>query len=321
MFEHRDEEKGDFKTTDWAIKYLKDETNSNKPFFLAVGYSLPHVPCYVTDSWYNSIPDNDQLLPTIVSKDRSDTPRFSWYLHWSLPEPRLAWLESNNQWRNLCRSYLASTSFVDSQIGRLFDAVRQQGLIENTIIVLASDHGYHLGEKEITGKNTLWERSTRVPLIFAGPGVNQGQVCESAVELLDIYPTIVELTKSNAVKHLQGLSLSPQLQNAQAPRSRPAVTTHNRNNHSVRSNTHRYIIYADGSQELYDLKSDPHEWNNLAEAADSKPIIEELRKYLPTENLTMVPGSEHRTLQYDAETDTAIWEGQPVHRQDEIPAQ
>ena len=96
----------------------------------------------------------------MLEDDRDDTPRFSWYLHWKLPEPRLKFLIEADQWTNLVRSYLACTSFVDSQVGRVLDA---NGLTDNTIVVLWSDHGWHLGEKEIIGKNTLWDRSTRVP--------------------------------------------------------------------------------------------------------------------------------------------------------------
>ena len=125
--------------------------------------------------------------------DREDTPLFSWFLHWRLPEPRLKFLEEAKQWKNLVRSYLASISFVDSQVGRLLDALEASGHADNTVVVLWSDHGWHLGEKLITGKNTLWDRSTRVPLIFAGPGVNRGASTRRPAELLDIYPTLVEV--------------------------------------------------------------------------------------------------------------------------------
>ncbi len=118
------------------------------------------------------------------------------------------------------RSYLACTSFVDSQIGRLLQALDETGQRDNTIIVLWSDHGWHMGEKEITGKNTLWDRSTRVPLIFAGPGVTAGQVCNRPAELLDLYPTLVELAGLPARSDLEGISLVPQTQRREcAPRT------------------------------------------------------------------------------------------------------
>jgi len=185
VFPHRDEDKGDYINTSWAIDQLKSAPKE-KPMFLAVGYYLPHVPCYVTRKWYDLYPDDDSVLPAILRNDRDDTPRFSWYLHWTLPEPRLKWIEENNQWRNLCRSYLASTSFVDAQIGRLIEALKATGRWENTVIIVWGDNGWHLGEKGITGKNTLWTESTRVPLIMTGPGIAGGQRCTQPAELLDL---------------------------------------------------------------------------------------------------------------------------------------
>ena len=120
-------------------------------------------------------------------------PEFAWYLHWKVPEPRLSWLKKADQWRPLVRAYLASTTFMDSQIGRVLDALDAIGRRDNTVIVLWSDNAWHLGEKDITGKNSLWERSTHVPLIFAGPGARAGTQCSQPAELLDIYPTLVEL--------------------------------------------------------------------------------------------------------------------------------
>lgn len=317
-FPHKDEDKQDYIITTWAVEQLKS-LPKDQPFFLAVGYFLPHVPCYATQKWFDLYPDDDRLLPPIKENDRADTPRFSWYLHWYLPEPRLKWVRENNQWRNLCRSYLACTSFVDAQIGRLLEALDASGLADNTVIVLWGDHGWHLGEKEITGKNTLWERSTRVPLIFAGPGVTQGGRCNRPVELLDIYPTLVELCGLTPRNDLEGVSLLPQLRNPDAPRTRPAITTHNQGNHSVRSERWRYIRYADGTEELYDHQTDPNEWTNLANESRYNSILAEHRRWLPRLDAPPAPGSADRILTYDPETDEAIWEGKPVRRTDPIP--
>ncbi len=191
VFPHKDEDKGDWKVASWAVDQIKK--HPQEPFFLSAGFFLPHVPCYATQKWFDLYPEATTQLPPVLLSDREDTPRFSWYLHWKLPEPRLKFLREANQWKNLVRSYMACTSFVDSQVGRILDALDAQGLTENTIIVLWSDHGWHLGEKEITGKNTLWDRSTRVPLIFAGPGITAGQRCSKPAELLDMYPTLIAL--------------------------------------------------------------------------------------------------------------------------------
>jgi choline-sulfatase len=314
-FPHRDEDKGDWNVASWAVEQL--DGKPQEPFFLSVGFFLPHVPCYATQKWFDLFPEESLELPPMRRDDRADTPRFSWYLHWRLPEPRLRFLEEEHQWKNLVRSYLASVSFVDSQVGRVLDALERSGLEEDTIVVLWSDHGFHLGEKLITGKNTLWDRSTRVPLMFAGPGVTDGAKSSRPAELLDIYPTLVELAGLPEKDGLEGISLVPQLKNANAPRERPAITTHNHDNHGVRSENWRYIRYADGSEELYDMRRDPNEWNNLAGNAEMDSVIEEHRKWLPARSARPAPGSEDRILTY--ENGIATWEGERIQPMDSVP--
>lgn len=307
--------KGDYKVASWTAGQIKNAPK-DKPFFIAAGFFLPHVPLYATQKWFDLYPDDDSVLPEFIEDDRADTPQFSWYLHWKLPEPRLKWVRENKQWRNLVRSYLASISFVDSQIGRLLDALDKAGVAENTIVVLWGDHGYHLGEKSITGKNTLWERSTRVPLIFAGPGVEAGQRCIQPAELLDIYPTLIELSGVQTRNDLEGASLVPQLKVASTKRDRPAITSHNQGNHSVRSERWRFIHYADGSEELYDMQNDPNEWTNLAGNPEFAKIVAQHRKWLPKIDAPPAPGSAHRILTYDKSNNQAVWEGEPLERND-----
>jgi arylsulfatase A-like enzyme len=317
-FPHRDEHKADYQIASWAVARIPIKSK-RQPFFLAIGFSLPHVPCYATKAWFDLFPDDDRVLPPVQENDRADTPRFSWNLHWRLPEPRLKWVKENGQWRNLVRSYLACTSFVDAQIGRVLDALEQAGLAENTIVVVWSDHGYHLGEKEITGKNTLWERSTRVPLIFAGPGVTRGGRCSQPVELLDIYPTLNELCHLAPRADLEGHSLVAQLRDAKAPREWPAITSHNQGNLSVRSQHWRYIHYADGSEELYDMRTDPHEWTNVVKLPENAAVLAEHRSLLPKTDEPPANGSAGRVLTYDVATHEATWEGQVIRDTDPIP--
>jgi choline-sulfatase len=316
-FPHHDEDKGDWKLASWTVDQLQQP--HDKPFFMSVGFFLPHVPCYVTQKWFDLFPENALQLPPVLDDDRSDTPRFSWNLHWKLPEPRLKFLHEATQWKNLVRSYLASTAFVDSQVGRIMEALNDSPFADNTIVVLWSDHGWHLGEKAITGKNTLWERSTRVPLIFAGPKIAPNAACEQPAELLDIYPTLSELCALPTQDHLEGHSLVPQLTNAAAAREWPAITTHNHDNHGIRSSDWRYIRYADGSEELYNLRDDPNEWKNLALDANLVSTLEAHRKWLPVINRMPVPGSEHRILLYDAATGRANWEGEDILPGSPIP--
>lgn len=318
VFPHDDDDKGDYQVASWSVEQLQ-QMPRDQPFFLATGFFLPHVPLYATQKWFDLYPDDDRLLPPVRHNERAGTPRFSWYLHWNLPEPRYEWIIENRQAHNLARSYLACVSFVDAQVGRLLTALDDADLTDNTVVVLWSDHGYHLGEKEITGKNTLWERSTRVPLIFAGPGVTAGARCAEPVELLDIYPTLVDLCGLPARNDLEGLSLRPQLSDPETPRIRPAITTHNPGNHGVRSRRYRYIHYADGTEELYDLETDQHEWQNRINDPELADVVAEHRRWLPRTEAVHAPGSQHRILTYDPKTDTAVWEGQPVKRTDPIP--
>ncbi len=315
VFPHKDEEKGDWKVASWSVEQLQQKPK--QPFFLSVGFFLPHVPCYATQKWFDLYPEDTLQLPPFQANDRDDTPRFSWYLHWKLPEPRQKFLVEANQWKNIVRSYLACTSFVDSQVGRVLDALEESGAADNTIVVLWSDHGWHLGEKLITGKNTLWDRSTRVPLIFAGPGVATNGRCEQPAELLDMYPTLVDLCGLPPRNDLEGHSLVPQLRVATATREWPAITTHNHDNHGIRTKDWRFIQYADGSEELYNMKDDPNEWKNLADEQQYADILAEHRKWIP-KSVQPAPNSKHRILVY-GEDGSVNWEGQDVGPNDPIP--
>jgi arylsulfatase A-like enzyme len=314
----KDEDAADYKIASAAVEALQSAPK-DRPFFIAAGFRLPHVPCYAPQKWFDLYPDATLQMPPILDNDRDDTPRFSWYLHWKLPEPRLHTLKERSEWRPLVRAYLASTSFMDSQLGRVFEALEATGRADNTIVVVWGDHGWHLGEKEITGKNTLWERSTRVPLIFAGPGLAKGATCKRTVELLDIFPTLLELAGFPARMDLEGHSIVPQLKDANAPREWPAITTHNHDNHGIRTERWRYIRYADGSEELYDMLADPNEWKNLAGHTEFAEVKRDLGKWLPKVNKKPVPGSKSRILTYNPETGEVNWEGRNVGKNDPIP--
>ena len=310
-----DKEQSDYQVASWAVQQIQQ--SPQEPFFLSVGFFLPHVPCYATQQWFDLYPEETLKLPPMLRGDRDDTPRFSWYLHWTLPEPRLDFLEKANQWKNLVRSYLACVSFVDSQVGRVLDALEKSGVAENTIVVLWSDHGWHLGEKRITGKNTLWDRSTRVPLIFAGPGVAQDVRCNSPAELLDIYPTLIDLCVLPENSAIEGHSLLPQLQNAESPRQWPAITTHNHDNHGIRTERWRYIRYANGAEELYDMQNDPNEWHNLAGNRKHQAVKDRLAQWIPSSSAKPAPGSKHRIFTY--ESGVATWEGTVIDPSQPIP--
>ncbi|WP_228499771.1 sulfatase [Thermogemmata fonticola] len=318
IFPEKDEDCFDHDIATWAADWLR-KAPQDKPWFLAVGFQHPHVPCYAPKKWFDLYPEDRLVLPPVREDDRADLPRFASYLHWKLPEPRWKWLQQAGQWKPLVRAYLASVSFVDHQVGRVLQALQQSGQAERTLVVLWSDHGWHLGEKGITGKNTLWERSTRVPLILAGPGVAAGGRCQRPVELLDLYPTLAESCGLPVPSALEGVSLVPLLKDPRAPRQRPAITTHNPGNHAVRTERWRYIRYADGSEELYDVQADPHEWHNLAAQERYEPIKKELARWLPRNDAPPMRGSAGRLL--IVENGVPIWEGRPIRPDDPFPDQ
>lgn len=158
---------------------------------------------------------------------------------------------------------------------------------ENTILVFWTDHGWHLGEKQHWRKFALWEPATRVPLVIVTPDMqNAGKVCDQPVNLVDVYPTLLELCGVEQQADLEGRSLVPLLNDPTGADSAPwySLTTHGRNNHAVRSKDFRYIRYADGSEELYDHRTDPEEYQNLAGKSEMSSILAELRGQLPEEN-------------------------------------
>ena len=280
----------DAKVADWAIGELQEKRE--RPFFLAVGFFRPHVPMYAPPAWWQKLPAEDDIeLPQTLVTDRDDIPEYGKRLTHGAPAPRHEWFVQNRQWRRAVRAYLACTAFVDHQVGRVLTALEASLYAENTIVVLCSDHGFHLGEKQRWAKRSLWTRSTRVPLIVRAPGLQTSASCTRPVGLIDIYPTLVLLCGLTPNGLLEGRSLVPLLRDHRAAWDRPVVTTFYQNNHSVRSEHWRYIRYADGSSELYDLREDPHEFHNVASDDKHTGIIRRLTLALPDHNVDPVPGS------------------------------
>ena len=197
------------------------------------------------------------------------------------------WVTNNKQWEHLMRGYLASISYVDYQLGRLLDALDKSPLSKNTIIVLWSDHGFHIGEKENWEKFALWDQTTRVPFFIHAPGISaNGQECRQAVTLTDIYPTLCELAKIPTPKQCDGSSLIKHLKDPALVTKRTSLTSfqfwgEKTPSHAVSDERYRYISYGNGFEELYDLKEDPHEFKNLAKLAKYSQIKERLLKSIP----------------------------------------
>ena len=266
-FDVPDSDFGDTQITDWAIKKLGGDFN--KPFFMGIGYYRPHIPLFAPEKYFERFKDNPGRLPSVRQDDLKDLGVTG--KKWAREAVTAGSHETvlkYKQWQAAVEAYLACTTYVDYEIGRLLDALDKSGYAGNTHIILWSDHGWHLGEKEHWGKWTGWERSTRVPMIIL-PAKNtlkefrSGGRCEQPVGLIDIFPTLIELCGLKLPKNLDGQSLVPLLIDPEKPTGRVLKTTFDTGNISLRTERWRYLRYADGEQELYDLKADPNEWLNL----------------------------------------------------------
>ena len=273
---------GDGQVVTWAERQLLAETGT--PRFVAVGLFRPHLPWYVPERYFAMHPLADVELPRVSENDLDDVPAIARKGSFRSTELH-EWVVQEQKWKEGVQAYLASVSFADAMVGRILDALDASGRADNTVIVLFGDHGFHLGEKARWRKMTLWEESTRVPLIVVAPGVTTpGSTSSTPVSLMDIYPTLDDLAGLDTPKHVEGETLLPLLRDPAARRDHPAVITYGYNNHAVRSERYRYIRYADGSEELYDHDADPDEWHNLAGDPRFESVKSDLKRWVPRKN-------------------------------------
>jgi arylsulfatase A-like enzyme len=280
------EEMGDWQVADWIIGQLNQ--SHAKPFFLACGFFKPHLPWYIPREYFDRYPFDKVTLPLVNENDLDDIPEAGRQI--AKPDGDHASVRKYGQWKKAVQSYLAAISFADQCVGRVIDALEKSTFRDNTIIVLWSDHGWHLGEKLHWRKFALWEEATHNVLMIKAPGVtSRSGRCRATVNLLDIYPTLIDLCHLDKKPELEGVSLLPLLINPDAEWERPAITTFGYNNHSVRSKKWRYIRYHDGSEELYDHTSDELEWYNLADNPAYTDIKKQLARWLPGNNFRYHP--------------------------------
>ena len=271
----KESEMNDTKVADLAVKAL--QMKHDKPFFIACGLFHPHMPWYVPKKYFDMYPLDELALPPIKDDDLDDIPEKGLALISSTYEQALA----HNQYEKGVQAYLATTSYADYQMGRVLDALEASPYKDNTLVVLISDHGFHVGEKRHWQKGTLWEDGSNVLMMFRVPGVTgSNQVCSRPVSLLDLYPTLVELTGLDMPKHVAGTSLVPLLKDANAPREQPVFSAY-QDHITVRTEAHRLIRYVDGTMELYDCGKDPNEWVNLANNPEYRPLRKKLAALLP----------------------------------------
>lgn len=273
-----DDEMNDYHVVDWVSGHLKKKRA--EPLFLACGIYKPHLPWYIPKKYFDLHPLESIQLPRVKEDDLDDVPATG--RKFALAQGDHARVTKANAWKQGVQAYLAAISFADAQVGRLMRALETGPYANDMTVVLWSDHGWHLGEKLHWRKFTLWERSTRNVLMMKAPGVTRaGGRCDRPVSMMDIYPTMMELTGAGAPAGLEGQTLGPWLRRPGLEKKDPVVTTYGFRNHAVRSQQWRYIRYADGGEELYDRAKDPDEWTNVAARPEHTKVKAELAGWLP----------------------------------------
>jgi arylsulfatase A-like enzyme len=277
-------------TDEYTVDYVNNVMTTHpkdQPLFLAAGIFRPHLPFWAPPSTFERYPLDQVEMPPMPENDLDDVPERG--IRMAMTE-RFIWENTIKQepgspgsLRKMVQSYQAASDYCDEMVGRLLDQLDATGRADNTIIVLWSDHGYHLGDKTACVKFTLWEKANHVPFIIVAPGIaTPGSRCDRPVSLLDIFPTLNELAGLPAKPELEGQSLVPLLKNPELKWERPAVMTMGPGNHAVRTERWRYIRYEDGTEELYDHENDPWEWTNLADNPEYASVISEHKKWLPS---------------------------------------
>ena len=274
----------------WAVEKIQElgARESEEPFFLGVGHFRPHQPLYAPKRFHDMYPPESVALPDVHSDDLEDVHQVAKdYGLVAATSGRHDTVVEFGQWRHAVSSYLATVSFIDHLIGRVIDALDASPFADNTHIVLWSDHGWHLGEKQHWGKATPWERATHVclaciPAKAASPaGFISGKRCDRPVSLIDLYPTLIDLCGVSSREKLDGMSLVPLLTNPTDPSRSATVTTFARGNHSVYTKDWHYVHYYDGANELYNRAADPHEWDNLIDEPQHATVIKRLSRLVP----------------------------------------
>nr|WP_081596296.1 sulfatase-like hydrolase/transferase [Rhodopirellula baltica] len=280
---------GDWAVSQWIGEQLQQK--HDQPFFLGCGIYRPHEPWFVPKKYFEPFPlDSIQLPPGYLENDLNDVPPIG---QRAARNRYFAHIQKQDQWKQGIQGYLASIHFADAMLGRVLDALESGPNADNTIVVLWSDHGWQLGEKEHWQKYTPWRGVTRVPLMIRVPktsspslpnGTPIGARCDAPVNLLSLFPTVLDLCQlpSNPVN--DGPSLLPLLKEPKTDTWKHDSVTYlsQPGAYAVSGRNHRYIHYQDGSEELYNIEADPYEWNNLATKPESSEQLAQFRSTSPT---------------------------------------
>ncbi len=278
----------DYRIAQWAAEQFS--RNYEKPFFLAVGISRPHLPFFVPQEFFDLYDPETFRAPEIRENDLDDIVKSSRQKKFK-PSDDYLWLKENGLIDEAARAYMAACSYADACLGVIFEGLEKSGHAEDTVVMVWGDHGWHLGEKLRYRKATGWSESTRVPLLVRLPEMKIRQDCERAVNLIDLYPTLIEVCGLPTKPELDGRSFGPLLADPTRNWKHAAVTVMGHGAASVRDGRWRYLIYSDGTEELYDLDADPMEWTNLLvrRNPERKAMVKKLQALLPQEFADPVP--------------------------------
>lgn len=248
----------DWKAAEKTVELLQKHGKGDEPFFLATGFVRPHYPNVAPADLFEDYPFAEMPLPEPPEDDLEDIPKQG--IGMTSQSSGIAQYPENIQ--RMWQAYYATVTFMDAQVGKVLDELERLGLRESTAVIFTSDHGYHLGEHHMWQKSNLHEEVVRVPLIVSAPGFKEGR-SESLCELMDIYPTVCDLVGVDVPETVQGESLLPVLKDPNATVRDAAMST-TRSGHGIRADGWAYMRYEDGSEELYDMDSDPGQFTNLA---------------------------------------------------------
>jgi iduronate 2-sulfatase len=274
--DNNDEDEPDGKTARRVAELITK--NKDRPFFLAAGFHKPHLAFIAPKKYFDLYPPEKITLPVEPAGARKNVPAQAFTS--TKGDDKM----TDAQKKQALAAYYACVTFVDTQVGIVLDSMDQNQLWENTIVIFISDHGFHLLEHGLWRKMTLFEEATHVPMIVAAPGGKKGAVSPRLVELADLYPTLTEFCKLPAPGKLEGISLTPLLQEPEKRWKDAAFTTVKRGKvmgTTVVTERYRYTEWGDEKlAELYDHQSDPRELNNLATAPDQLDVLREMRVLL-----------------------------------------
>lgn len=279
----------DTQRVDWACSVI--EKKHDAPFFVGVGIYAPHFPNYVPQKYFDMYKRSEIELPPYKTDDLDDLPpaiRKKTINRKAAHHDKLAKM---GLIEDALLGYLASISYADAMLGKVLDSLENSPNKDNTVIVFWSDHGYHHGEKGNWGKHTLWERTSNVPFLWAGPGIAKNKSIDTTVSLIDMYPSFNELCGLPNVDGLEGVSLAKVLAKPETAKDRNILLPNvEPNSYAVINQNYRYIHYADNTEELYDLQKDPNEWNNHAGNPEYSSIKEKLKNWAPKNQV--MPGAD-----------------------------